>query len=191
MKAKSSFAFSIPLAAALLLPSCNVKYDMVTFDAVGNRPAATTPVPDIGIDTNVTAGLLGGNVKSKKPYDIHAFYTDSTLTIASVEFTKVTVTYADGTVDPGSAALKFPMRLQHRYLEETRFVTGGTTAITKSRRIQVEFPKTVSRDEPFTLQIEGKFTKDDGTVIPFKIEEKYDLSREKGTESWVEFVSSC
>jgi hypothetical protein len=33
----------------------------------------------------------------------------------------------------------------------------------------------VSRDEPFTLQIEGRFTKYSGTTIPFKIKTKYNM----------------
>ena len=189
---KTTYAFPfILLATALVLPSCNAKYDMVTFNAAGTMPATKSPVPSVGIDTNVSAGMMGGNIKSKKPYDIHAFYTDSTLTIASAEFTKVTVTYADGTVDPGISTLKLPLRVQHKYNEETQFVTGGTSVISKTRRIQAEFPKTISRDEAFTLQIEGKFIKDDGSIIPFTIKEKYDISHEKGTESWVDYVSGC
>jgi hypothetical protein len=186
----TTYAFPpILLAAALVLPSCNANYDMVTFNAAGTMPATKAPVPSVEIDTNVSAGMMGGNIKSKKPYDIHAFYTDSTLTIASAEFTKVTVTYADGTLDPAIAALKLPLRVQHYYNEETRFVTDGTSVTDKSRRIQAEFPKTITRDEAFTLLIEGKFTKDNGTIIPFKIKEKYTLSHEKGTESWVDYVS--
>jgi hypothetical protein len=191
MKTKAYTTLSFLLATAFLLPSCKAKYDMVTFNAAGTMPATTTPVPDVAIDTNVSAGMMGGDIKSKKPYDIHAFYTDSTLTIASAEFTKVTVTYADGTVDPGIAALKLPLRVSHKYNEETQFVTGGTSVISKTRRIQAEFPKTITRDEAFTLQIEGSFTKDDGTIIPFKIKEKYNISRDKRTESWVDFVSGC
>ena len=191
MKTKTYSTLSILLATALLLPACNVKYNMITFDAAGIMPAAKTPRPDIDIDNNASAGILGGDVKSKKPYDIHAFYTDSTLTIASAEFTKVTVTYADGTVDPGIARLKLPMRFQHNYSEDLTFVTDGTSSIKKSRRIQAEFPATVTRDEPFTLHIEGKFIKDNGTIIPFKIREKYKISHEKRTESWVDFVSGC
>lgn len=191
MKTKSYSTLFILLAIALVLPSCNAKYDMVTFNAAGTMPASKTPVPTVAIDTNVSAGMMGGDIKSKKPYDIHAFYTDSTLTIASAEFTKVTVTYADGTVDPGIAALKLPKRVSHNYSEETQFVTGGTSVINKSRRIEAEFAKTVSRDEAFTLQIEGTFTKDNGTIIPFKIKEKYKVSHEKGKESWVDYVSGC
>lgn len=191
MKTKT-FAFpSILFATALLLSACTVKYDTVTFNPAGIMPAGTTPVPNIAIDTNVKAGMMGGAVKSKKPYKILALYTDSTFTFASAEFTKVTVTYADGTVDPGIAALKLPMRFNHRIYESPNSMAGGAVVITKSRIIQAEFPGTITRDKPFTLLIEGKFTKDDGTIIPFKIKEKYDISREKRTESWVDFVSNC
>ena len=191
MKTKIYAFPSILLATALLLTSCNVKYDMVTFKAVGLMPTATTPVPDIAIDTNVTAGMMGGAVKSKKPYDIQAHYMDNTFTFASAEFTKVTVTYADGTIDSGVAALKLPRRFQNRVYESPNSMAGGAVVVTKSRIIQAEFPGTIARDEPFTLLIEGKFIKDDGTIIPFKIKEKYDISRENRKESWVDFVSNC
>ena len=189
MKTKTVTTLSIFVATALVLPSCNANYDMVTFNAAGTMPATKTPVPTVAIDTNISAGMMGGDIKSKKPYDSHAFYTDSTLSIASAEFTKVTVTYADGTVDLGIAALKLPKRFQHHYSEDLQFQTDGTSTINKYRRIQAEFPKTITRDEAFTLQIEGKFTKDNGTIIPFQIKEKYTLSHEKGTESWVDYVS--
>ncbi len=191
MKTKTHSTLSILLATALLLPSCNAKYDMVTFDAVGTMPAATTPVPKIEINTNVTGGMMGGSVKSNKPYAIRAHYMDDTFTFASAEFTKVTVTYADGTNDPGAAALKLPMYFRHRIYESHNSVAGGAIVVTKSRIIQAEFPGTINRDEPFTLLIEGKFTKDDGTIIPFKITEKYDISRDKRTQSWADFVSGC
>lgn len=186
--------YAIPFilfTTALLLPSCNAKYDTVTFHAAGTGPAVATPAPKVAIDTNVSAGMMGGDVKSKKPYDILVHYMDDTFTFASAEFTKVTVTYADGTVDPGIAALKLPMRFPHRIHESHNSMAGGAVVVTKSRFIQAEFPGTISRDEPFTLQIEGSFTKDDGTVIPFTIKEKYTLSREKRTESWVDYVSGC
>jgi hypothetical protein len=191
MKTKTYAFPSILIATALLLPSCDVRYDMVTFKAVGIMPAATTPVPKIEIDTNVTAGMMGGAVKSNKPYDIRTDYLDDTFTFASAEFTAVTVTYADGTNDPGAAALKLPMRFQNRLYESSNSMAGGVVVVKKSRIIQAVLPGTISRDEPFTLLIEGNFTKDNGTVIPFKIKEKYDISWDKRTESWVEFVSGC
>lgn len=191
MKTKALLRSPAPIVTALLLASCDVKYDMVTFNAVGIMPAATTPVPEIAIETNVTGGMMGGAVKSNKPYDIQAHYLDDTFTFASAEFTSVTVTYADGTTDPGIAALKLPMSVKHRIYESPNSMAGGAIVVTKSRIIQAEFPGTITRNEPFTLLIEGKFTKDDGTIIPFTIKEKYDTSRDIRTESWADFVSGC
>lgn len=191
MKTRSYSTLSILLATALLLPSCNVKYDMVTFNAAGIMPATKTPLPSIEIDTNVTAGMMGGAVKSNRPYDIRAYYMDDTFTFASAEFTKVTVTYADGTVDPGIATLNLPKSFKASEYESHNSMAGGAVVVNKSRIIRAEFADTVSRDEASTLQIEGKFTKDDGTVIPFTIKEKYDISRNTGTESWADFVSGC
>ncbi len=191
MKTKTYYILSILLTTALMLSSCNVKYDTVTFSAAGAMPAVKTPIPSIEINTNVTAGMTGGAVKSNKPYDIRAYYMDDTFTFASAEFTKVTVTYADGTVDPGIAALKLPMSFQHGIHESSNSMAGGVVVVKKSRIIRAEFVDIISRDEGFTLQIEGKFTKDDGTVIPFTIKEKYDISHDKRTESWADFVSGC
>jgi hypothetical protein len=183
-------ATSILLATTLLLPSCNYKYDTVSFDAVGKTRAAKTPVPKI--DTNMSVGsLMGGSVKSKNPYDILAYYTDDTFTFASAEFTTVTVTYADGSNDPGAAALKLPMRIQARPYESYNSMAGGAVVKNTQRIIQAEFPDTITRDEPFTLLIKGRFTKDNGTTIPFTIMQQYDVSRDKGTESWADFVSGC
>lgn len=192
MNFKRHAASFILLAVTCLLPSCNYKYDTVSFDAVGKAPAAATPVPKIAIDTNISVGsMMGGSVKSAKPYDIEAHYLDDTFTFSTAEFTKVTMTYADGTVDPGVAALKLPLRFHARPYETHISMAGGAIVVTKYRIIQAEIPSTISRDESFTLSIEGQFTKDDGTVIPFSITEKYDISRDKRTESWADFVSGC
>ena len=192
LKMKFCAAPSLLLAVTFLVSSCSYHYETVSFDAVGNMPAAKTPVPKIEIDTNISVStLLGGSVKSKKPYDIRAHYMDDTFTFASAEFTTVTVTYADGTVDAGVAALELPMHCQNRIHESHNSMDGGAIVVTKSRIIQAEFTGAIHRDEPFTLYIEGKFTKEDGTIIPFAIKEKYDMARDQRTETWVDFVSSC
>ena len=183
---------SILLAAALLMSSCTFWHDTVSFDSSGKMPAGKTPVPKIEIDTNISlTTLFGGFVRSNKPYDIRAYHMDDTSTFASAEFTKVTVTYADGTVDPGAAALKVPVRSHHTIHEAYNSMGEEGVVVTRSRIIQAEFPGTINRDEPFTLLIEGKFTKDNGTIIPFRIKQKYGVSRDKRTESWADFVSGC
>lgn len=188
---KGRVIFAIFATATLVLASCNVNYDMVTFVSAGTMPAVKTPVPTIAIDTNVSAGMAGGDVKSSKPYDIQAYYIDDTFTFASAEFTTVSVTYADGSTDAGSTALKLPVKSNSRVYESHNSMAGGVVVANKSRIIQAELTEVISRDEDFTLLIEGKFTKDDGVSIPFKIEEKYKVSRDKRTESWWNFVSGC
>jgi hypothetical protein len=183
---------SILLATALLMSSCTFWHDTVSFDAAGKMPAARTPVPKIEIDTNISVPtLFGGFVKSNKPYDVRAYYMDDTFTVDSAEFATVTVTYADGTVDPGVAALKLPMRSQHTIHESYNSMGEEGVVVTKSRIIQAEFRGVISRDEPFTLLLKGRFIKSNGSIIPFVIKEKYDPSRDKRTESWADFVSGC
>ncbi|MCU0795053.1 MAG: hypothetical protein MUF31_03865 [Akkermansiaceae bacterium] len=191
MKSKTLGLPFLLLAPALLLNSCNVRYDTVSFHEEADLQDAKTPVPKIEIDTNITAGMFGGDVKSNKPYDIQAYYMDDTFTFASAEFTSLTVMYADGTEDPAAAAIKLPQVFQHRIHETFNSMDGGAVVVTKSRIVHAEFADIISRDEPFTLQIKGKFTKDDGTTIPFEIKRKYDISREKGIQSWTDFVSGC
>lgn len=192
MKTHTSLAApSLLLATALLVSSCSYKYDTVSFSAVGKMPAAKTPVPKVEIDTNMSVGsLVGGSVKSKKPYQLHVYYMDDASMFASIDFTTVTVTYADGTTDPRVAALKLPMRIQSR-LYESYNSTSEAVVKNTGRIIQARFPGVISRDESFTLLIKGRFTKHDGTTIPFTINEKYDISRDKRTETWADFVSSC
>lgn len=181
----------IVLLCAVFFSSCNVKYDTVTFAASGSMPAAKTPIPSIDIDTNVSAGMMGGAVKSNKPYTIRAHYLDDTFTFARAEFSKVSVTYADGTTDPEIARLHLPSVFNATIYETHNSMAGGAIVVRKSRIIRAEFPKTISRDEAFTLEMEGKFVKDDGSIIPFTIKEKYDISRKTGTQSWADFVSGC
>jgi len=183
---------SILLATTLLMSSCNFWHDTVSFDAAGKMPATKTPVPKIEIETNISVTtLFGGFVRSNKPYDIRAYYRDDTFSFESAEVTTVTVTYADGTVDPGVAALKLPMRSQHTIHESYNSMGEDGVVVTKSRIIKAEFPGVISRDEPFTLLLKGRFIKSNGSIIPFMIKEKFGPSRDKRTESWVDFVSGC
>ena len=192
MNTKTVTSFSLLLASCLLLPSCSTRYDRVSFNPVGGQPATRKPVPDIVIDTNESTATWGGLIKSNKPYDIIAlYYMDKAPVVASVEFTKVTVTYADGTTDPGTAALKLPMRFNHFIYEYTDRKPDGSVVKAKPRRIEAEIPRTINRDEPFTLLIEGRFIKDDGTPIPFRIRRKYNLERDQHSETWVDYLSNC
>jgi hypothetical protein len=110
----------------------------------------------------------------------------ATFMVSSCNYNHDTVSF-----DTGVAALKFPMRFQNRIHEFHNSMDGEAIAVTKSRIIPAEFTGAIQRDEPFTLHIEGKFTKEYGTIIPFIINQKYEITWDNGTETWVDFVSCC
>lgn len=161
-----------------LLSSCITRYDRAEFDPVRDRNYAQTGIPGTHIDTNETSGW-NGIIRSTKPYDIWVHYPgahpETAANIESVVFTKFTVTYADGTVDPGTKALKLPMSIKTFVYQGSDRNPDGSINHSKDRRIEKEMTGVVSRDEPFTLQIEGRFTKYSGTAMPFKIKIKYNM----------------
>lgn len=178
MKIKTCVLFPI----FTLLSSCVTWYDRAEFDPVRDKYYAQKGVPDTHIDTNDTSGW-NGIIKSTKPYDIWLLYPkahpETAAYIESVVITKFTVTYADGTVDPGTKALKLPMRIKTFVYDGPDRNSDGSINHSKDRRIENEMTGVVSRDEPFTLQIEGRFTKYSGTTIPFKINIKYNMQRDR------------
>ena len=185
---------SVLLVTTLLLSSCNFKYDTVLFTAVDKKPvaktpAAKTPVPKVEIDTNITVpNLLGGSVKSKKPYNIRAYYIDDTFTFVAADLTTVTVTYADGTQEPKVAALKMPMHFPAQPYESYNSTSEGVVKTTE-RIMKAEFPRVITRDEPFTLLIKGQFTQKNGTTIPFTI--RGTKEPRNGRISWAGFKGPC
>lgn len=189
MNSKRATLITILLTACFLATSCkhggDYKIDTVTFKVSGAVPLAADSAPNVHIDTNVkVSGMWGGTVGSSKPYAIGIDYTDQTFTLAAAEFTKVTVTYADGTNDPGAAALKLPLRVSARPEETVNSAAGGRIVTTKLRIISGKIPGAVTRDMPFTLRLEGKLIKDDGSNIPFAFECKYDVVTERTTKPW-------
>ncbi len=183
---------SVLLPACLLVASCSFRYDTVNFVASGTSPRAVGPAPDVGINTHIkVSSLLGGTIKSRKPYSIDIGFTDKTFTYAKVELTKVTVTYRDGTSDPGVSALKLPLHFPARPYESEKFTSEGTTATTKVRLIAESIPGAITRDLPFTLRLEGKLIKDDGSKIPFTVKHEYNVEKENYKQTWVDFVESC
>jgi hypothetical protein len=168
------------------------KIDVVDFRQTSSSASSKGLVPKIFIDNNVSiTGPFGGFIKSKKPYSIGFDHTDMGFTIAAVEFTKVVVAYKDGTTDPGLAALRLPMRFSARH--HVAINSGGPppnyTIETPMRLVVGRIPKVISRDEPVTLLIEGRFIKDNGRTIPFKIRQQYKPEVEKSIQSWVEVIS--
>lgn len=193
MNRKSAALVAILLTVCFLETSCkhggDYKIDTVTFRASGAVPPAAGSAPNVHIDTNMkVSGMLGGTVETSKPYSIAIDYTDETFTIAAAEFTNVTVTHADGTNDPGAAALKLPLRILARPVETVNSVAGGRIVKTNLRVISGKIPGAITRDMSFTLRLEGKLIKDDGSNIPFAFECKYDVVTEKNTKPWGEVM---
>lgn len=199
---KATLALICLLCSCALIPSCNqgnaggrglsYKVDTVTFVAVAPVPPAAGPQPNVHIDTNMKmSGMFGGTIKTSAPYSIGIDYTDETITCAAAEFTKLGVSYDDGTDDPGAAAQKLPLRIAARPYETTNSMAGGRIVKTKLRVVSGKIAGVITRDMPFTLRLEGSLIKDDGTKIPFAIEHKYDVVRDKGTRPWSEVMSDC
>ena len=183
---------ALPLLCAI--PLCAVscgdyKYDTVSFQLTSPAVTSGGPVPGTFINTNTSiTGPFGGSVKTKKPYSIGIDHSDLTFTVAAIEFTKVTVTYRDGTEDPGAAALKLPVRFESRPHEAVNSTSRGIVK-TKMRLVSGMIPGVITRDKPLTLLLEGRFIHDNGSTTPFTIREEYDVSTDKSTKPWAEVVS--
>lgn len=183
------------LSGALLISCCFVgclPYKVNTVDFHQTSSTSSGMVPNINIDTNLSiSSPFGGFIRSKKPYAIAVDHTDMSFSIAAVEFTKVVVKYQDGTTDPGVAKLKLPQRFASRH--HVSINSGGPpptyTFETPMRLITARVPKVISRNEPFTLFMEGRFIKDSGRAIPFKVKKSFAPQFENSVQSWFEVIS--
>ncbi len=165
-------------------PSGTYTVDTVRFVLTNQGSETTEPAPGIWIDTNTKlSGLNGGTVKSSKPYGIGFDYTDNTFSFTTLEFISVKLTYEDGAVEPRAKTLTTPLRIAARNYQSVNSVGGGRTVKTTARILSGNIPGIITRDEPFTLQIKGHFTRDDGSKIPFAIEQHYDIERENTTRA--------
>jgi len=170
-------------------PIGTYKIDTVRFVLSDPSAVPAQPAPGIWIDTNTKLrGLAGGTVKSSKPYGIAFDYTDSTFTFTTLEFSTVTLTYDDGIVEPSVRALALPLRIAARKYEGVNSVGGGQTVKYVTRILSGKIPGVVSRDEPFTLKLIGQFTKEDGSKVPFTIEQHYDIKKESTTKAAVDVL---
>ena len=166
------------------VPSGSYKIDTVRFVLSNHGSSGTQPAPGIWIDTNMKLrGFLGGTVKSSKPYGIAFDYTDNTFTFKTLEFSTVRLTYDDGMVEPSVKGLALPLRISVRKYETVNSVSGGGTVKAMTHILSGKIPGIVHRDEPFTLQIMGHFTKEDGTKVAFTIDQHYEIEKESTTRA--------
>lgn len=160
-------------------------YDIDTVGFTLTDPATATDgsefsrEPEVWIDTHIGISLWSKTVTSSKPYSIGFDKTDGTFTFASATLTVVRITYDDGSVETSGPSL--PLVFQADEYEATNSMAGGQVVTTKMRGISGRLEGVITRDESFTLDIEGYFTLDDGSTIPFTIKQHYDVEFEKST----------
>ena len=170
-------------------PSGTYKVDTVRFVPSNPKTAATDPAPSIWINTNTElSSLSGGTLQSKLPYGLAFDYTDNDESFQNAEFTSFKVIYDDGSVEAATTKLKLPLRTAARQIESVNSVTGGRIVKSNVWVISGEIPDVVTRPKPLTLQMEGHFTKHDGSKVPFAIDEHFDVEIETSTQSAVEVL---
>lgn len=180
----------VPLLAAI--PSClpmgspSGSYTVNTFEFVHSKPPenAGDSIPNIWIDTNTKlSGISGGTLTSSLPCAVKIDYTDNSFSFQSVVITSVKITYDDSTDDPSAETVELPFNVAAREYESVNSVTGGRIVKSKNWIISGEISSLVTRAEPFRLQMEGYFTKDKDTRVPFTIDEHFDLKTENSVKS--------
>ncbi len=160
-------------------PEGTYRIDTVRFVDTKPMTESSGPVPGIWIDTDLRiSSLVGGTLKSHKPYDIAFDYTDNSYTFKTLEFTSVSLTYDDGQAESKAASLKLPIRIPARRYESVNSVTGGRVVKTTLRLLSGRMSGIITRDEAFTLKMEGRFIKEDGSTIPFAIDQHYGIETE-------------
>ncbi|MCD8535008.1 MAG: hypothetical protein LR011_09560 [Verrucomicrobia bacterium] len=171
-------------------PGLSYRMDTVMFvEAAATVPAAG-PQPAVSIDTHMKmTGVFGGTIRTRAPYSIRIDYSDTGFLYTEAEFTKLGVTYDDGTEDPEAAARKLPIHIAARPYETINSMAGGNIVKTKLQVISGKIAGVISRDQPFTLQLEGNLIRNDGSKVPFAIHHQYDVVRDKSTRPWSEVMS--
>jgi hypothetical protein len=169
-------------------PTGSYKIDTVTFKPSNPKPAVG-PAPGVWIDTNLeVSSLSGGTVKSNSPYQLAFDYTDNDGSFQNIEFTSVTITYDDGTVETATTKLTLPLRIAARQYETVNSVSGGRVVKGTVSIISNKIPNVVTRNESFTLEMDGHFTKLDGSKVPFAIKQHFDVEIESSTKSAAEVL---
>jgi hypothetical protein len=166
-------------------------YTINAFQFVPANPPQNTgeSVPNIWIDTNAKlSSLSGGTLTSSLPCAVKIDYTDNGLSFKNAVITVVKVTYDDDTVDPSSEAVKLPLPIAANEYESVNSVAGGRIVKSKNRIMSGKIPNVITRAEPFRLQMEGYFTKDDGTRLPFKIDQHFDIKSEYAVKDAAEVL---
>jgi len=188
---RTTLLFTLLIAGALITtcvgafaPFGSFDIDTVAYQPTPPLAKPASPTPGIWIDTHIKlSSPWGGTMESKLPYDVAFDYTDNSKSFDKAEITSVTITYDDGTVEKATKTLKLPLSVSSTLHEVTNSVSGGKIVKSKVQVISGRIADVVTREEEFTLKVEGHFVKPGGTKIPFKIDQHYDMTRETGTRT--------
>jgi len=185
----------LPMLAGI--PSCipsgppSGTYTINTFEFVHSKPPQNVgeAIPNIWIDTNMKlSSLSGGTLTSSLPCAVKIDYTDNSFAFKNAVFTSVKVTYDDDTIDPSTKKIGLPLRITAREYETVNSVAGGRIVKSKAWIISATIPKVITRAEPFRLQIDGYFAKDENNKIPFAIDQHFDIKTENAVKSAEELL---
>lgn len=155
-----------------------------------NPSVSKSPEPGIFIDTNTKlSGFFGGEVTTSKPYSIAFNYTDSAFTYSTLEFTSIKVTYDSGIVETSTNDLEIPILINARKYECINSVAGGKIVKTNVNIFPGKIPGIITQDEAFNILIKGKFTKKDGTEVPFTLNQHYNVEKVNTTKAWQDVIA--
>lgn len=170
-------------------PSGTYKVNTFRFVHAKAQTTADAPVPKVWIDTNLKlSSLSGGTYTSSLPCSVKIDYTDNSYTFHSAAFTSVKITYEDGAVDPSTEKLVLPIRITARDYEAVNSLGDGSIVKSKLWILSGEVPKVITRAQPFRLQMSGHFTKDDGSKLPFTIDQYFDIEKDHAVRSGAEVL---
>ena len=160
-------------------------YTINTFEFVQADPPQNVgeAIPNIWIDTNLKlSSLSGGTLSSSLPCGVKIDYTDNSFAFKNAVFTAVKVTYDDDSVDPSAEAVTVPVRMAAREYDLVNSVAGGQIVKSKAWVISGTIPGVITRAEPFRLHIDGYFTKEDDSKIPFAVDQHFDIKMKNAVE---------
>ena len=160
----------VPACCCTNLPIGNIQVNTVRFVPTDPNSGSTEPAPSIWIDTHTNLDFSAGTLASSKPYDLSVDFTDNDTNFTAAEFNTVKIVYDDGTVDPAPER-QLPRRIDGREYEATNSTGDGRVVKSKLWIISGKIPGVITRDQPFTLEISGRFIKQDGSEVPFTIEQ--------------------
>lgn len=173
-----------------LMTSCAYFINTVQFSEAKSKQRSSSFAPEVEIDDNMRVPfLIAGPIYSSKPYDLRIFYHDKTFSYATLEISKLEITYDDGKPEPLLQEIKFPLQFNAKYYENYNSSSEGIVTH-KSLQLNASFPRVISRATPLTLHAEGRLIKKNGTKIPFVINKRYQVEKFKAIASWVEVAKA-